>query len=147
MAAAKAKIAVTGVVAGVPNDAAELVEVTDLAELISDELFPVADSPLIDLVSDSAGEANSWLVKVFSSDIIKYSYTFNGRTVNTMKLQLLLLSTIADQYCLAVAKLEKRNEEELKSWRSMFAPGTSWRLTKVKLSSEKSCYVSAPLKT
>ena len=61
-----------------------------------------------------AGLSTEIELKVIRNDLTDYTYTFKGNEVATQKLQIVLQSKIAEQYCLAVAKLQRQEKGELK---------------------------------
>ena len=50
-------------------------------------------------------------------------------------------STVAEQYCLGVAKLQKKDEAELKKVQDRWQTGTTWRFKVITLLNEKPAYV------
>ena len=65
---------------------------------------------LAELLSQEAGMASEIELKVIRNQIIEYSYKFDGSPLFTQKMQIVLQSKIPDQYCLGVAKLQKRTK-------------------------------------
>ena len=64
---------------------------------------------LAELVNQEAGASTQIELKVIRNDILHYAYTSNGKQVPTQKLQIFLQSKIAEQYCLGVAKLQRKD--------------------------------------
>ena len=62
---------------------------------------------LAELVNQEAGMSTEIELKVIRNDLVDYTYSFNGNEVPTQKVQIILQSKIAEQYCLGVAKLQK----------------------------------------
>ena len=62
----------------------------------------------------------------------------------TQKLQVILQSKLADQYCLGVAKLQKKDKAELKTIQERFKTGTTWKFNAVKLLNEKTAFIHTP---
>ncbi len=96
---------------------------------------------LAELLSNGAGAIGEYDVKVRIAKIIDYSYTYQGRTVATQKLEVELQSLIAEQYCLGVAKLKAGDKKELKLVLDRFKTGTTWKCSKVKLLDEKPAFI------
>ena len=61
---------------------------------------------LAELVTQEAGLSTEIDLKVIRNDLVHYNYTFKGSQVVTQKVQIVLQSKQAEQYCLGVAKLE-----------------------------------------
>ena len=59
---------------------------------------------LAELVNQEAGLSTEIELKVIRNDLIDYTYTFKGNEVATQKVQIVLQSKIAEQYCMGVAK-------------------------------------------
>ena len=64
---------------------------------------------LAELVSNEVGQTGEWEMRVFRSEIVEYQYPWQGKIVSARKLQLILLSTWPEQYCLAIARQKKNN--------------------------------------
>ena len=79
------------------------------------------EAQLAEIVSPESAKTSNIGLKVPHSNIIPYSYQYQGRTVTTSKLQVLLQSKKTDQYCLGVAKLQNQNHEELKTFQKRFS--------------------------
>ena len=63
---------------------------------------------LAERVNQEAGSSFQIVLKVIRSDLVHYNYTFKGVEVKTQKVQIVLQSKQAEQYCLGVAKLQKK---------------------------------------
>ena len=63
---------------------------------------------LAELVTQEAGLSTEIELKVVSNDLVQYTYTYKGNEVSTQKVQIVLQSKQAEQYCLGVAKLQKK---------------------------------------
>ena len=98
-------------------------------------------TPLCDLVSQQAGLSSIFLLKVVKSEMVEYSYQWGGKTIQNKKVVCLLQSTRADQYCLGVAKLIKKDEPELNKLQRKFATGTTWKFKTVKLLDDKQAWI------
>ena len=57
------------------------------------------EAQLAELVNQEAGSSTDIALKVIRPDIQDYSYTWQGNQVATQKLQIVLQSKIAEQYC------------------------------------------------
>jgi hypothetical protein len=100
----KEKSVATELTAGSDSAATEHTEEPQLAELVNQE-------------ADLATEIE---LKVIRNDLVDYTYPFNGQQVPTQKVQIVLQSKVADQYCLGVAKLQRKNKTELKQVQDCF---------------------------
>ncbi len=69
------------------------------------------DLQLIELVDQEAGMSLETDLKVIRNEIVDYTYSWQGKQVPTQKVQVVLQSKVAEQYCLGVAKLQKKNEK------------------------------------
>ena len=92
------KRAAAELTAGSDSAATEYTEVPQLAELVNQE----------------AGSSTEIELKVIRNDLLEYMYSYNGNQVATQKVQIILQSKIAEQYCLGVARLQKKDKTELK---------------------------------
>ena len=82
---------------------------------------------LAELVNQEADLATEIELKVIRNDLVDYMYPFNGKQVPTQKVQIVLQSKVADQYCLGVAKLQRKDKTELKQVQDRWKTGTTWR--------------------
>ena len=111
--------------AGSDSAATEHTEVPQLAELVNQE----------------AGLSTEIELKVIRNDLMDYTYTFKGNEVATQKLQIVLQSQIAEQYCLGVAKLKNKDKTELKKIADRWQTGSTWMFKDPILLNEKSAYI------
>ena len=63
---------------------------------------------LRELVTQEAGLSTKIELKVIRNDLMHYTYTYKGNEVSLQKVQIVLQSKQAEQYCLGVAKLQKK---------------------------------------
>ena len=96
---------------------------------------------LAELLTQEAGSSTEIELKVIRNDLVPYTYTYNNKQVSTQKLQIVLQSKQAEQYCLGVAKLQKKDETELKKVRDRWQIGTTWRFTAITLLNDKPAYI------
>jgi len=96
---------------------------------------------LAELVTQEAGLSTEIELKVIRNDIVQYKYTYNQKEVSTQKVQIVLQSKQAEQYCLGVAKLQKKDETELKKVRDRWQIGTTWRFKGITLINDKPAYI------
>ena len=68
---------------------------------------------LAELVTQEAGLSTEIELKVIRNDLVHYKYTYKGNQVPTQKVQIVLQSKQAEQYCLGVANLQRKYETEL----------------------------------
>ena len=62
----------------------------------------------------------------------------------TQKLQIILQSKIPEQYCLGVAKLQRKDKTELKKMAERWQTGTTWRFKAITLVNDKPAYIHTP---
>ena len=71
---------------------------------------------LAELLNQEAGLTSEIELKVVHNQVIDYSYKANnGAHVTSQRVQLILQPKIPEQYCLGVAKLQKKQETKLSS--------------------------------
>ena len=115
---------------------------TELAGKSDDAATEHTEVPqLAELVNQEAGLSTEIELKVIRNDLIDYTYTFNGIEVATQKLQIVLQSKIAEQYCMGVARLQKKDKAELKKTADRWQTGTTWMFKEFTLLNEKSAYI------
>ena len=103
-----------------------------------------AEEPqLAELVTQEAGLSTEIELKVIRNDLVHYKYTIkaNQAPVATQKVQIVLQSKQAEQYCLGVAKLQKKDETELKKVRERWQIGSTWRFKAITLLNDKPAYI------
>jgi hypothetical protein len=69
------------------------------------------ETQLAELLSQEAGLTSEIELKVIRNELIDYTYKDKGDEVKLQKVQVIMQSKIADQYCLAVAKLQKKDKK------------------------------------
>ena len=99
---------------------------------------------LAELLNQEAGLSSQIELKVIRSEIVEYSYPWKGDQVSSQKLQIILQSKIADQYCLGVARLQKKDKNELKKIADRWQTGTTWRFKVITLLNDKAAYIHTP---
>ena len=68
---------------------------------------------LAELLNQEAGLTSEIELKVVHNQVIDYSYKANnGAQVTSQSVQLILQSQIPEQYCLGVAKLQKKSRRQ-----------------------------------
>ena len=122
------KSAATELTGGSDSAATEHAEEPQLAELVNQE---ACLSTEIDL-------------KVTRNEIMEYTYTWNGSQVLTQKLHIILRSKIPEQYCLGVAKLQRKDKTELKKMAERWQTGTTWRFKAITVVNDKPAYIHTP---
>ena len=60
---------------------------------------------LMELVNQEAGMSTEIELKVIRNEIVDYTHPWQGNQVPLQKLQIILQSKVAEQYCLGVAKI------------------------------------------
>ena len=98
-------------------------------------------TPLSELLNQECGQTGAHELKVVRAEIIDYSYSWQGKQIATQKIQVLLQSHKPEEYCLGVAKLQKRDKKELQQVLKRFAVDTTWKFTAVKLLDDKSAFI------
>ena len=96
---------------------------------------------LAEIVNQEAGSSTAIELKVVRNDLVQYTYPWKGQQIATQKVQIVLQSKVAEQYCLGVAKLQKKDETELKKVQDRWQTGTTWRFTAITLHNEKPAYI------
>ena len=122
------KSAATELTAGNDTAATERTEEPQLAELLTQE----------------AGMSTEIELRVIRNEVMDYAYLWQGKEVPTQKLQIILQSKIAEQYCLGVAKLQKKDKTELKAMADRWQTGTTWKFTALTLLNDKPAYIHTP---
>ena len=84
---------------------------------------------LAELACTQAGAAGAWYLKVYSADLVKYSYQWQGKNVDAQKLLVQFMSRNQNSYCLGVARMQKKNEQELKTLQGTYKVGSTWKFT------------------
>ena len=104
-----------------------------------------AEEPqLAELVNQEAGLSTEIELKVIRNEIIDYTYKWDGSDVPTQKLQIILQSKIPEQYCMGVAKLQKKDQKELNKMAERWQTGTIWKFKAIALVNEKPAYIHTP---
>jgi len=104
-------------------------------------------TPLAELVTDEVGAADTWDLRVFTSFIHDFSYQWQGKEMTSKKLLAILLSANPREYCLGVARPQRQNAPDLQTLLAKFAPGTTWKFSKVVLQkSEKPQYINTSVR-
>ena len=98
-------------------------------------------TPLSELLNQESGQTGAYELKVVRVEIVDYSYPWQGKQVATQKIQVLLQSHKPEEYCLGVAKLQKKDKKELQQMLKRFAVDTTWKFTAVKLLEDKSAFI------
>jgi len=98
-------------------------------------------TPLSEVLNQESGQAGVHELRVVRAGIVDYVYTWQGKQVETQKVQVLLQSYRPEEYCLGVAKLQKKDKKELQQVLDRFAVNTTWKFTAVKLLDEKSAFI------
>ena len=63
---------------------------------------------LAELLNQEAGQTSVIELKVVKNQVIEYSFKIDGAQVSSQKVQVVLQSKISNQYCLGVAKMQKK---------------------------------------
>ena len=96
---------------------------------------------LAELVTQEAGLSTEIELKVIRNEHVHYKYPFKGNQVPTQKVQIVLQSKHAEQYCLGIARLQRKDETELKKVRERWQIGSTWRFKAITLLNEKPAYI------
>ena len=96
---------------------------------------------LAELVTQEAGLSIEIELKVIRNDLVHYKYIYNGKEMPTQKVQIVLQSKQAEQYCLGVARLQKKDETEFKKVRDRWQIGTTWKFKSITLLNDKPAYI------
>ena len=96
---------------------------------------------LAELVTQEAGLSTEIELKVIRNDLVHYKYTVKANQVPTQKVQIVLQSKQAEQYCLGIARLQRKDETELKKVRERWQIGSTWRFKAITLLNDKPAYI------
>ncbi len=99
------------------------------------------EAQLAELVNQEAGLTSEIELKVIRNELISYTFKVDGKEVNTQKVQVIFQSKIPEQYCLGVAKLQKRDTAGLKKIQDRFQTGTTCKYIAIKLLADKPAFV------
>ena len=99
---------------------------------------------LAELLTQEAGMSTEIELKVIRNEVMEYAYLWQGKEVLTQKLQIILQSKIAEQYCLGVAKLQKKDKTELKAMAERWQTGTTWKFRALTFLNDKPAYIHTP---
>ena len=99
---------------------------------------------LAELLHQEAAKISNIELKVTRTQLIDYTYEFKGKQVSTQKVQVILQSKIASQYCLGVAKLQKNDKAELKKIQDRWQTDTTWKFKTIKILNEKPAFIHTP---
>jgi ribulose bisphosphate carboxylase small subunit len=98
---------------------------------------------LAELVTQEAGKSTEIELKVIRNDLVHYKYTIkaNQAPVPTQKVQIVLQSKQAEQYCLGIARLQKKDGSELKKVQERWQIGSTWRFKAIAFLNDKPAYI------
>lgn len=65
---------------------------------------------LAELVNQEAGSSTEIELKVIRNVLVHHTYTANGKQILMQKIQIVRQSKVAEQYCLGVAKIQKKTK-------------------------------------
>jgi ribulose bisphosphate carboxylase small subunit len=125
MAPKKQTSAATELAAGNSSAAPEHTEELQLAEIVNQE----------------AGLSTAIELKVVRNELVHYTYWTKGEEKRTQKVQIVLQSKVAEQYCLGIAKLKGKDAAELKKVQERWQTGTTWKFTSITLQNDKPAYI------
>jgi hypothetical protein len=100
------------------------------------------ETSLAELLNQETGQTGAYELKVIRAEMVEYEYSWQGKKITTKNVQVILQSHKPEEYCLGVAKLQKKDGEELKKILGRFKVNTTWKFTKVKLLDEKSAFIN-----
>ena len=66
-------------------------------------------TPPSELLNQECGQTGAYDLKVVRAEIVDYKYPWQGKQIATQKVQALLQSHKPDEYCLGVAKRQKKD--------------------------------------
>ena len=117
----------------------------DLMDLKESAAAEHTEEPqLLEVLTQETGLSTQIELKVIRSEVMDYTYPWQGKDVATQKLQIVLQSKVAEQYCLGVAKLQKKDRTELKNMADRWQVDSTWRFTNLALHSDKPAYIHTP---
>ena len=74
---------------------------TELADGNNSDATEHAEEPqLAEIVNREAGASTAIELKVIRNDLVQYTYPWKGEQIPTQKIQIVLQSKVAEQYCL-----------------------------------------------
>ena len=101
-----------------------------------------AEEPqLAELLNQEAGQTSMIELKVVHNQAIEYYFKVDGAQLLSQKIQVVLQSKIPNQYCLGVAKMQKKDKAELRKIEDRWQTGTTWKFRAIKLLNEKPAFV------
>jgi len=96
---------------------------------------------LSEVLNQESGQAGVHDLRVLHARLVDYLYPWQGKQVEAQKVQVLFQSYRPEEYCLGVAKLQRKDKKELKQVLEKFAVNTTWKFTAIKLLEEKTAYI------
>ena len=96
---------------------------------------------LAELLNQEAGLTSAIELKVVHKQVIEYHFKVDGAERSSQKIQIVLQSKIPNQYCLGVAKMQKKDKAELRKIEERWQTGTTWKFRAIKFVSEKPAYL------
>ena len=82
-------------------------------------------SQLAELVNQEACRSSEIELKVIRNEIITYTYQWNGTPVETQKMQVILQSKHPEQYCVGVARMQRKDKSELQKMAGRWQLGST----------------------
>ena len=113
------------------------------AEVTSAAAEHTEEPQLAELLTQEAGSSTEIELKVIRNDIVHYKYTVRANQVQvpTQKVQIVLQSKQAAQYCLGIARLLRKDEAELRRFAERWQIGTTWRFKAITIFNDKTAYI------
>ena len=105
---------------------------------------------LKEVLSQDAGKSAVIEMKVLAADLAVYEYQGrDGKKKEGRKLQIILITKDASQYCIGVAKMTPRGGvQEVEELQKKWTVGTCWKLSMIVTDkAEKQSYISTSVKT
>ena len=88
-----------------------------------------------------------WLVKVHrDAQIVPYSYTWEGKTKDTKKVEVLLIGQDAETYCIGRARKTSSDDRAMQALADKFKAGTIWKMSRVALLTENRSHLGCTVK-
>ena len=101
-------------------------------------------------LSPATASIGEWVVTVHKQpQVASYSYKWNGKVMNSKKIDVLLISEDAEAYCIGRAKCSSANPRDVNALTTLaakFKSGSIWKITKVCLMAEPKPHLGCSVK-
>ena len=80
-------------------------------------------------LNKSTARHGTWLAKCFKPRPVHYSYFYNSKEVNAVKVQVILLTTDPQEYFLGVVKIRDPKSDEVQKAEAKFKADSVWTVS------------------